>query len=85
MTDLTPPPAPRPAAAFPAMPALLALIIFALVATALVIALLTGDTDTARGLVDTLKNLAMIVAGFYFGSSVGSRAKDGALRPGGQP
>ena len=49
------------------------LVLFAL---ALLGAFLTQDKDLVRALAQGLMNIVIAVAGFYFGSSQGSRRKD---------
>ena len=63
------------------MAAVLAGAIFLLLAAALAGAYIVDDKATVTGLVETIKNLALIVGSFYFGSSVGSRAKDAKMVP----
>ncbi len=65
--------------------------VLALVALTLLGAFLTSDHDLVRSLAQGLLNILIGVAGFYFGSSEGSRNKDGVIaqssiaaqRPGG--
>ena len=61
-------PAPALAAAF--------VLLFALAMGA---AWLEGDRELARQLSQGLLNILIAVAGFYFGSSQGSRTKDAAM------
>jgi len=76
MSDLPPPAA---AGRELPIPAILALVIFALFAAAIVGGFVTGDKALVNTLIEALKATVFTVAGYYFGSSKGSQAKDGVI------
>lgn len=76
MSDLPPPAA---AGRELPIPAILALVIFGLFALCIIGAFLTKNAALLNTLVEALKATVFTVAGFYFGSAIGSRSKDAVI------
>ena len=58
------------------------LLIFALTTAGLFfVDIQTGNKETLNHVISTLENVLLIVAGFMFGSSIGSRNKDKPVEP----